>query len=82
MAAFKLFLSTSIAITFFLRRYADAHLPNQKIIATALQIFILETVAWLVWRCLLYPNFFSPLRTLPGPPVCLLHAWYFSTSPS
>lgn len=79
MAPFKLFLGTSIAVAFFLDRYAHVYLPNQGFIATAFQLLALETVAWLVWRCLLYPNFFSPLRTLPGPPVSPLPVGYFST---
>ena len=69
MAPFKLFLGASIGLTFFLNRYADVYLPSRSFIVTVLQVFALETVAWLVWRCLLYPNFFSPLRTLPGPLV-------------
>ena len=79
MAPFKLFLGASIAITFFLNRYADVYLPSRNLAATAFQVFVLETVAWLVWRCLLYPNLFSPLRTLPGPSVRPFHAWYFSS---
>ena len=78
MAPFKLFLGASIAITFFLNRYTDVYLPSRNLVATAFQVFALETVAWLVWRCLLYPTLFSPLRTLPGPSVRPLHAWYFS----
>ena len=74
MAPFKLFLGASIAITFFLNRYAHVYLPSRNLVATALQIFALETVTWLIWRCLLYPNLFSPLRTLPGPSVRLSHA--------
>lgn len=67
MAPFKIFLGASIAVTFFLNRYTEFYLPSRSLVVTAFVIFSLETIAWLVWRCLLYPNLFSPLRALPGP---------------
>ena len=79
MAPFKLFLGGSIALTFFLGRYAHVYLPSTNLVVTAFQVFALQTVAWLFWRCLLYPILFSPLRTLPGPSVRPLHIWYFLT---
>ena len=74
MARFNWFLGASIAITFALNRYAQAYLPSRNLITTAFHIFALEIATWLVWRCLLYPNLFSPFRTLPGPSVCPLYA--------
>lgn len=71
MASFKIFIAVSIAITLLLRRYAEVYLPSRSLVV-ALEIFSLETVAWLVWRCFLYPTLFSPLRALPGPSVCPL----------
>lgn len=70
MAPFKIFLATSTATTFLLKRYIDVYLPSKSLVVTGLEIFAVETVAWLVWRCLLYPKLFSPLRALPGPLVC------------
>ena len=79
MAPFKLFLAASIAVTFFLNRYAYVYLPSRNLIAATFQVFALETLAWLVWRCLLHPNLCSPLRTLPGPSVRPFPVWCFST---
>lgn len=73
MVSFKIFFAASIAITFFLKRYAEPYLPSRNILVSAFEILILETVGWLVWRCLLYPKLFSPLRALPGPSVSPLH---------
>lgn len=73
MAPFRVFFVASVIATFFLKRYYEAYLPSQTTVVTALEIFAVETLAWLIWRCILYPILFSPLRTLPGPPVCPLH---------
>ena len=69
MAPFKAFLAASIAITLFLKLRFEAYLPSRNLLTTAFEIFAVEIIAWLVWRCLLYPNLFSPLRALPGPTV-------------
>lgn len=68
-----MFLAASIAITFFCKLYNETYLPSRNLVMTAFEIFAVETAAWLVWRSLLYPNLFSPLRALPGPPVCPFH---------
>lgn len=73
MAPFKIFLGTSTAITILLKFRNESYLPSRSLIMTCFEIFAVETVAWLVWRCLLYPNLFSPLRALPGPSVCPLY---------
>ena len=73
MAPFKIFLGTSIAITILLKIQNVPYLPSRSLVMTGFEIFAIETVAWLVWRCLLYPNLFSPLRELPGPSVCPLY---------
>ena len=73
MAPFKIFLGASVVAAFLLKRYAEAHMPSRNLAVTALEIFGVETVIWLVWRCFLYPIFFSPLRAIPGPAVCPLH---------
>ena len=69
MAPFKQFLGASIAVAFFLKRYAEPISPSRSLLVTALEILAAETVVWLVWRCIVYPNLFSPLRALPGPSV-------------
>lgn len=73
MAPFKLFLAASIAVTLILKLRFETYLPSRSLLATFFEIFAVETIVWLVWRCLLYPKLFSPLRALPGPSVCLLH---------
>lgn len=73
MAPFRVFFVASIITTFVLKRYYEAYLPSQNTVLTALEIFAVETLAWLMWRCILYPILFSPLRTLPGPSVCPFH---------
>lgn len=73
MAPFKIFLGASVVVAFFLKRYAEAYMPSRNSAVTALEIFVVETVIWLAWRCLLYPILFSPLRAIPGPAVCPLH---------
>lgn len=77
MAPFRIFLVASVAITFLLKRYTEAYMSSRSILATTLEIFVVQTVAWLVWRCFVYPHYFSPFRTLPGPSVCPLHIWSF-----
>ena len=81
MAPFKSFLAASVAITLFLKLRFEAYLPSQNLLTTSFEIFAVETVAWLVWRCLLYPKLFSPLRTLPGPSV-YSHPPFFRENPS
>ena len=76
MAPFKTFLGAAIVVTFILKFYCKAYLPSRSLATTAFEILAVEIFAWLVWRCLLYPNLFSPLRALPGPPVCPLHVLY------
>ena len=73
MAPFRVFLAASITSGFFLKRYYESYLPSRYLAITVLEVFAVETIAWLVWRCLLYPTLFSPLRTLPGPSVRLLN---------
>lgn len=73
MAPFKVFLAASIAITLILKLRLEAYLPSRNLLTTFVEILAVETVAWLVWRCLLYPKLFSPLRALPGPSVYLHH---------
>lgn len=70
MAPFRVFLVASIIATFFLKRYCEAYLPSRNTVVLAFEIIAVETLAWLVWRCILFPILFSPLRTLPGPSVC------------
>lgn len=82
MAGFKMFLGASVAITFVLKLFAEAYMPSRHLIMTAFEIFGVQIVAWLVWRCLLYPNLFSPLRALPGPSVCPIHQLLRLDSPS
>lgn len=82
MAPFKSFLAASIAITLFLKFRFEAYLPSRNLLTTFFEIFAVETVAWLVWRCLLYPKLFSPLRALPGPSVCPPHLPFSPDNPS
>ena len=73
MAPFKIFLGTSIAIPILLKVQNESYLPSRSLMMTGFEIFAVQIVAWLVWRCILYPNLFSPLRELPGPSVCPLY---------
>ena len=82
MAPFKSFLAASIAVTLLLKLGFEAYLPSRNLLMTFFEIFAFETVAWLVWRCILYPKLFSPLRALPGPSVCLLHLPFSPDNPS
>ena len=82
MAPFKIFLGASVTVTFFLNFFAEDYMPSRSLILTAVDIFAVEIAGWLIWRCLLYPNLFSPLRTMPGPSVCPLRFLFLSDLPS
>ena len=41
-------------------------------VGTFAQFWTLGFLAWAVWTVILYPKYFSPLRHLPSPPVCIL----------
>ncbi len=69
MAHFKIFVATSVGLSFLFGRYAPIFLPFKSLGVSALAIFAIQTFAWLAWRCILYPKMFSPLRDLPKPPV-------------
>ncbi|RDW77310.1 cytochrome P450 monooxygenase-like protein [Coleophoma cylindrospora] len=37
-------------------------------LGTFVQLFLVQFILWGIWKVLLYPKFFSPLRHLPSPP--------------
>ncbi|KAI9794597.1 MAG: hypothetical protein M1816_004484 [Peltula sp. TS41687] len=51
---------------------SSEHLISSRTISpsyiwTALQLFLVQFVAWAIWKVVLYPHYFSPLRNLPEP---------------
>ena len=51
-------------------KYELIVLENAGSIGVFIRFLSLEIAAWAVWFVILYPNFLSPLRHLPGPDVC------------
>jgi hypothetical protein len=39
---------------------------------TILLLFTLNVFLWLLYKIFIYPSFFSPLRHLPSPKVCVV----------
>jgi hypothetical protein len=60
---------TTLATPFFLSQYAPELLLTRSAWTTALLLLSLEAVSYLVYTILIYPNYVSPLRYLPTPPV-------------
>jgi hypothetical protein len=63
----------TLATPFFLGQYAPQHLLTRSPFTTALLLLSLEAVSYLVYT-IIYPNYLSPLRYLPTPPVSLTHS--------
>jgi len=59
----------SIAGGFSLYQYAPAYLLFGSGIATVITLFVLQVLVLLTYKIVIYPNYLSPLRHLPSPPV-------------
>lgn len=66
---FKSSAVLSAAITYILLEYKPNLLffSQPSYLGTFFQIWSIVVGAWITWEVVLYPNFFSPLRNLPGP---------------
>ncbi|KAI1364418.1 cytochrome P450 [Xylaria arbuscula] len=60
-------LASSVGISYLL---ASSQLPWWKLHFTGgfISLFLIQVFAWAVWTVILWPKFFSPLRSLPEPP--------------
>ena len=61
----------SVAGVYSLYQYAPDYLLFRSVIATVVALFAAQVVALLTYKIVIYPNYFSPLRHLPSPPVSL-----------
>lgn len=59
----------SIAGGLSLYQYAPEYLLFGSAIATAITLFVLQVLVLLTYKIVIYPNYLSPLRHLPSPPV-------------
>lgn len=57
------------ADVFKLQQLSPQLAPSQKL---TVAVFLVQYLAVKFYRIFLYPYFFSPLRHLPGPKVCLV----------
>ncbi|KAJ3552081.1 hypothetical protein NPX13_g11201 [Xylaria arbuscula] len=60
-------LASSVGSSYLL---ASSQLPWWKLHFTGgfISLFLIQVFAWAVWTVILWPKFFSPLRSLPEPP--------------
>ena len=59
----------SVSGAFALSRFAPQHLVAGSFVYTLIVLEFAATVVGVVWKAILYPRFFSPLRHLPTVPV-------------
>jgi len=59
----------SVAGAISLYQYAPEYLLFGSVIATLITLFALQILVLLAYEIVIYPNFLSPLRHLPTPPV-------------
>lgn len=59
----------SVAGAISLYQYAPEYLLFGSVIATFITLFVLQILVLLAYDIVIYPNFLSPLRHLPTPPV-------------
>jgi hypothetical protein len=52
-------------------------LGPDRLSRAVLRFIIIDLALFLIWRVLIYPFFFNPLRTLPGPTVSRFTSWFF-----
>jgi hypothetical protein len=60
-----LFVATSLTAS----KYAPRFLFKSSNVLIAVVAFALQLIAYFVYKVILYPHYFSPLRHLPGPDV-------------
>lgn len=80
-----LILATSIGVSLLLERLDPALSIRHSHAWTIATLASIQFLLWLIWRVILYPKLFSPLRHLPGPPGgTFLHgqAWNIHKLPS
>lgn len=63
-----LIIGSSLGAAYLLERYAFGIAADRSRLAVAAGFATLQVLAWIVWRAVLYPKLFSPLRNLPHPP--------------
>jgi len=64
----------SVAGVFSLYQYAPEYLLFGSVIATVITLFVLQVLVLLTYKIVIYPNYLSPLRHLPSPPVRFCNA--------
>jgi cytochrome P450 len=63
-------LAATAAVTSFLLVHYKPELllfSNPSLLGTFVQLYLLGFGVWVLWKVILYPKVFSPLRHLPGP---------------
>lgn len=62
------------AATYLLVTYKSHYLLSSKptFAGTFVLLWALQITTWALYKVILYPRYISPLRHLPGPPVCNL----------
>ena len=64
----KLILGIAVGASLLLHRVAPTYTVRHSYAWTAVVLALVQYVAWMTWRAILYPKLFSPLRRLPQPP--------------
>ncbi|KAI9796358.1 MAG: hypothetical protein M1833_006363 [Piccolia ochrophora] len=65
---FQLISASSLLASILLLRYASTWALTPSYVWTAVQLYFAQYFAVAVWRIILYPKYFSPIRHLPQPP--------------
>ena len=63
------FFAVALILPIILQRYAPDLLLLHSVILTSVVLFLGQIFPLLLWRCILRPKLFSPLRHIPGPKV-------------
>ena len=65
----RVFVASSLAVALLVRQFNPNYTSVSSLICLVLTAFGVQFALWLVWRWLVYPKLFSPLRNLPQPQV-------------
>ena len=69
MTPLRPFAGVALLISMLSNCYTNAYLPSQSLVLNGLSLLGLQLFIWFIWRCIIYPKHFSPLRSIPTPPV-------------
>ena len=66
--------AVAAAATYLLVTYKPHYLLSSKptFTGTFVLLWALQITTWALYKVILFPKYISPLRYLPGPPVCNL----------